>query len=108
MAAITALILCIIEISVIVIASPMAKPSVVLRFLPKDVHSAAKDHPEPPKYKQMIAHMLLAFFLLSMLAGIIFLGIDGAKSGCGFGQLTGRFMLMLYIMKAFDIIVQDQ
>lgn len=107
-AAIIALILCIIEISVIVIASPMAKPSVVLRFLPKDVQEAAKGHPEPPKHKQMIAHILLAFFLLSMLAGIVYIGIDGAKSGCGFRRLTGRFILMLYIMKAFDIIVQDQ
>ena len=40
-AIIVALILCLIEILVIVIASPMAKSSVVLRFLPEDVRKAA-------------------------------------------------------------------
>ena len=39
---IVALILCVIEILVIVIASPMAKSSLVLRFLPEDVRLAAK------------------------------------------------------------------
>ena len=38
---IIALILCMIEFLVIVIASPMAKPSLVLRFLPKDIREAA-------------------------------------------------------------------
>ena len=44
---------------VIVIASPLANPAVVLRFLPEDVREAAKDHQAPPKYKQIIAHILL-------------------------------------------------
>lgn len=103
-----ALLLCIIEIFVIVVASPIAKPSVVLRFLPEDVRSAAKNHDEPPKVKQMIAHLLLAIFLIAMLAGIIYIGVDGIRNGCGFWKLTLRFIVMLYIMKAFDIIVQDQ
>ena len=103
-----ALILCIIEILVIVIASPMAKPSIVLRFLPEDVRLAASNHPEPPKGKQMIAHLLLAIFLIAMFGGMIYLGIDGLKSGYGFWQMTLRFIVMLYVMKAFDILVQDQ
>ncbi len=103
-----ALILCIIEILVIVIASPMAKPSIVLRFLPEDVRLAASNHPEPPKEKQMIAHLLLAIFLIAMFGGMIYLGIDGLKSGYGFWQMTLRFIVMLYVMKAFDILVQDQ
>ena len=105
---VVALVLCIIEMLVIVVASPMAKPSLVLKFLPEDVRIAGKNHAEPPKSKQMIAHVLLATFLISMVAGIIYLGIDGMKSGYGFWKLTGRFLLMLYVMKAFDIIVQDQ
>lgn len=40
---IIALVLCLIEILVIVIASPLAKPSLVLRFLPEDVRFAAKN-----------------------------------------------------------------
>ncbi len=103
-----ALFLCIIEIFVIVVASPMAKPSLVLRFLPEDVRLAGKDHPEPPKGKQTIAHLLLAIFLVAMFGGIIYLGIDGVRNGYGFWKLTTRFIIMLYVMKAFDIIVQDQ
>lgn len=38
---IIALVLCLIEI--LVIASPLAKPSLVLRFLPEDVRFAAKN-----------------------------------------------------------------
>lgn len=63
---IIALILCMIEILVIVVASPLANPAVVLRFLPKDVREAAKDHPAPPVSKQIIAHALLAVFLIAM------------------------------------------
>ena len=105
---IIALLLCIIEIFVIVVASPIARPSVVLRFLPEDVRNAAKDHNEPPKGMQMIAHLLLAIVLIAMVTGIIYIGIYGIRNGCGFWNLTLRFIGMLYIMKAFDIIVQDQ
>lgn len=105
---ITALVLCLMELVVIVTASPMAKPSLVLKFLPEDVREAGKEHPEPPKHKQMTAHILFGGFIISMLCGIIYIGIDGIKNGCGFWALTGRFILLLYIMKAFDIIVQDQ
>ena len=42
---IIALVLCIIEFLVIVLASPLAKPSLVLRFLPEDVREAAKKSP---------------------------------------------------------------
>lgn len=103
-----ALAICMIEILVIVIASPMAKPSLVLRFLPEDVRHAGQKHPEPPKSKQIIAHILLGIFLVSMFAGMIYLGVDGIRSGYGFWKLTLRFIAFLYVMKAFDIIVQDQ
>lgn len=105
---VVALVLCVVEILVIVIASPMAKPSLVLRFLPEDVQLAAKNHPEPPKRKQIIAHILLALALIAMFAGVIYLGIDGIKNGYGFWNLTLRFIVLLYVMKAFDILVQDQ
>lgn len=103
-----AFVLCLIEFIVIVIASPLAKPSLVLRILPEDVREAAKNHPEPAKWKQLIAHFLLVVFLLSMLGGIIWLGIDGIRSGYGFWKLTLRFIVLLYVMKVFDIVVQDQ
>lgn len=51
---IVALVLCVLEITALVVASPM-KPSFLLSFLPEDVRIAAKDHPEPPKSKQILA-----------------------------------------------------
>jgi len=92
---IIALVLCVIEFLVIVIASPMAKPSLVLRFLPKDVRETAKDHPAPPVYKQMIAHVLLAVFLVTMILGVIYIGMNGIRDGLGYWQLTaGAFILL--------------
>ena len=76
---ITSLVLCAVEFLTIVLASPMARPSLVLRFLPEDIRAAAKDHPDPPKWQQMIAHILLGMFLLSFIGGILFLGFDGLK-----------------------------
>ena len=105
---ITSLVLCAVEFLTIVLASPMARPSLVLRFLPEDIRAAAKDHPDPPKWKQMIAHILLGMFLLTFIGGILFLGFDGLKHGYGFWKLTLRFIITLYIVKLFDIVVQDQ
>ncbi len=105
---IVALGLCIIESLVIVIASPMTKPSLVLRFLPEDVRLAAKDHKEPSMGKQMMAHVLLVIFLVSMVGGIVYLGIDGVRNEYSFWKLTLRFIVLLYVMKVYDIIVQDQ
>ena len=56
-AVIIALILCVIEILVIVIASPMAKSSVVLRFLPEDVREAAKDHVDALHFVSLLCCM---------------------------------------------------
>ena len=52
------LVLALTELAVIVIASPLARPSLVLRFLPEDIREAAKDHPALPKWKQYTAHLL--------------------------------------------------
>lgn len=103
-----ALVLCVLEITALVVASLMMKPSFLLSFLPEDVRIAAKDHPEPPKSKQILAYLIFAIFMIAMIGGIIFVGMDGIRSGCGFWKLTLRFMVVLYINKAFDILVQDQ
>ena len=104
---IVALILCVLEITALVVARPMMKPAFMLGFLPKDVRLAAKDHPEPPKSKQILAYVIFAVFIIAMIGGIIFVGMDGVRSGCGFWELTLRFLVVLYINKAFDILVQD-
>lgn len=47
-------------------------------------------------------------FLLSFILLIVYLGLDGVRAGYGFWKLWLRFIVCLYIIKAFDIIVQDQ
>ena len=105
---VTAAIMSMVEFLIIVTVCPLAKPSIVLRFLPEDIREAAKDHPEPPKYRQVIAYGLLGIFLLVFIGGLVFLGLDGLKNGYGFWRLTLRFVVTLYIVKLFDIVVQDQ
>ena len=105
---ITAVILCTVEFLSILIMCPMAKPKLVLSFLPEDIREAARDHPEPAKWKQCAAHFVLLFFIATMLGGIIYLGMDGIKNGYGFWKLAGRFILLLYLLKLYDIVVQDQ
>ena len=104
---IVSLCLCAIEFLTIVIASPLAKPSLVPGFLPEDIREAAKDHPEPPMWKQMIAHCMFAAFIVAFVGGIVYLGVDGLRRGYGFWKLYGRFVLALFICKAFDILVPD-
>ena len=58
--------------------------------------------------KQIIAHVLLAVFLITMILGVLYVGIDGIRNGLGYWQLAARYIVLLYVMKAFDIIVQDQ
>lgn len=105
---IVSLLMCLTEFLVIVTASPLAKPSLVLRFLPEDIREAAKDHPEPSRAKQFVAYGLFLIFATAYIGGTVYLGIDGLKSGYGFRKLWLRFLISLYIIKAFDIIVQDQ
>lgn len=81
---IIALVLCVIEITALVVASPMMKPAFLLSFLPEDVRLAAKDHPEPPKSKQILAYLIFSVFIIAMIGGIIYIGVDGIRNGCGF------------------------
>ena len=49
-----------IMLALVLIAPHLASPSLVLRFLPKDVYEAGKDHPAPSLPKQLLCHLLLA------------------------------------------------
>jgi len=55
---ITSVCLCVVEFAVIILVAPMAKPSMILGFLPEDIRKKAKNHPEPPKHKQIIAYVM--------------------------------------------------
>ncbi len=105
---ITAVCLCIVEFVIILLVAPIAKPIMILGFLPEDIREKAKNHPEPPKHKQIIAYILFIIFIAAFIGAIVFLGIDGLKNDYDYWRLAGRFLFVLYINKAFDIIIQDQ
>lgn len=47
-------------------------------------------------------------FMNKYVVGIIYVGVLGIKNHVGFWKLAARYIVMLYVMKAFDIVVQDQ
>ena len=49
-----------IMLALVLIAPHLAFPKLVLRFLPKDVYEAGKDHPSPSLSKRLLCHLLLA------------------------------------------------
>ena len=51
--------LCLIMLELVLAAPHLASPRLVLRFLPKDVYEAGKDHPAPPLPKRILCHLLL-------------------------------------------------
>lgn len=92
----------------VVILPLLAPPKLVLRFLPKDVYEAGRDHPAPSKKRQLLGHILTLLFL-GYFIRIMKQNADEIKrDGLGFGEAFRRLMAFLYVEKAFDIIVLDQ
>ena len=56
-----------IMLALVLIAPHLASPELVLRFLPKDVYEAGKDHPAPSLPKQLLCHLLLAMAAVYMV-----------------------------------------
>ncbi len=74
---------------------------------PKDIQAAAKEHPEPFRGAHIMGWKLAVISLLLMISAFLYGGYDGIKNGFSFWQLFFRFLLMLYLWKAFDIICLD-
>lgn len=105
---ITLAVICIVEFFAIILVTPLAKPKLLLRFLPKDVYEAGKNHSEPPVYKQILGFIVVIVFCAVYIGAIVFLIKDGIHRDYTYWQMAGRFFIVLYGNKAFDIIVQDQ
>ena len=71
-----------IMMAIALIAPYLASPKLVLRFLPKDVYEAGKDHPAPSLPKQLLCHLLLA--------------------------MAAVLLTFLLVEKTFDIVCLDQ
>lgn len=50
---------CIAMLTIALAAPHLSSPKLALRFLPKDVYEAGKDHPAPSLPKRLLGHLLL-------------------------------------------------
>ena len=101
-------VLCICSLGLILVIPHFGKTKFVMSFLPKDVREAAKNHPDPALGKLLIGYLLTLAMAALFVGGYVFLGADGLRRGYGFWLLWGRYMVVLYGYKLFDILVQDQ
>ena len=74
---------------------------------PKDIQAAALDHPERFPGAHALGWALAIVSVLTMAGAFIYGGYDGIRNGYDFWRLFVRFVMMLYIWKAFDIICLD-
>lgn len=74
---------------------------------PKDIQAAALEHEERFPGARILGWLLLVIFAAVFLGAFVYGGWDGIQRGYSFGQFFGRFLTMLYLLKAFDIICLD-
>ncbi len=74
---------------------------------PKDIQAAALEHPERFRGAHALGWKLAVISILLMIGAFLYGGWDGIKNGFTFWQFFLRFLVMLYLWKAFDIICLD-
>ena len=74
---------------------------------PKDIQAAALEHQERFPGARALGWFLLLLCVFLFLGVFLYAGWDGIRRGYGFWQFAGRFLTILYLEKAFDIIVLD-
>lgn len=79
----------------------------LLRFFPKDIEEKARLHQPPFPAAPVIGWILLSLCMLGFVDVIAYGGWDGVQKNFTFGQFLVRFLIILFGMKAFDIIVLD-
>lgn len=74
---------------------------------PKDIQAAALEREERFPGARILGWTLLVILAAAFLSAFVYGGWDGIRRGYGFWQFFGRFLTMLYLLKAFDIICLD-
>lgn len=74
---------------------------------PKDIQAAVLDHPERFPGAHALGWCCLALCVLAFGGTFVYAGWDGIRHSYGFWQFFGRFLAMLYLLKAFDIVCFD-
>ena len=79
----------------------------LMDFFPKDIREKAKDHKPPFPAAPVIGWICMTLCVLGFLGVIVWGGWDGSRREYGFGQFLVRFLIILFGVKAFDIIALD-
>ena len=79
----------------------------LFRSAPKDIQAAARDHPERFPGARALGWKLAVISVLIMIGAFVYGGYDGVRRGFTFWQFFLRFLVMLYLWKAFDIVCLD-
>lgn len=91
----------------ILVAVALVKDRRFFKSAPKDIQAAALEHEEPFRGAKIIGWTLLVIIVLIFPAAFLYGAWDGLRHDFTFWQFAGRFLAMLYLMKAFDIIFLD-
>ena len=74
---------------------------------PKDIQAAAKDHPQRFPGQHLFGWKLAILCLIAAIGTFVYGGWNGIRNGFSFWQFFLRFLVMLYLWKAFDIVCLD-
>ena len=99
---------CALSLFFVIVIPPLAPTKLFMRFLPQDIRDAAKDHPDPPRERRILGYLLTAVVSIAYVGGLVLIGADALRHGCGFWRIFGRYLLFMVGYKVFDILVQDQ
>ena len=80
---------CALSLFYILVIPPLASTKLFLRFLPRDVREAAKDHPDPPRARRGLGWLLTAVLAVADLGAQVVIGYAGARCGSGLWVLVG-------------------
>lgn len=74
---------------------------------PKDIQAAITEHKERFPGARLLGRKLLALAVLFFAGAFLYGALDGIERNYSFWTLFARFLTMLYLLKAFDIICLD-
>ena len=74
---------------------------------PKDIQAAITEHGERFPGARLLGWMLLILAVLAFAGALLYGALDGIQRGYDFWRFFARFLTMLYLEKAFDILFFD-
>ena len=99
---------CIAMLTIALAAPHLSSPKLVLRFLPKDVYEAGKDHPAPSLPKRLLGHLLLVITTAYAVWAYRDISDGIRREKVSFKEAYKRLLAFLMIEKVFDITCLDQ